>query len=124
MLQWRETKVTKIKIANLPDNLNLKVLNLLLAKINEYRIYNLPMWLLNYSGTFDILVGDKLVHTYNNEGSFGELALLYNTPRNATIKAKSAGVLWALVSNKPYMAVSAMNLPFHWFTGVRNGIQY
>lgn len=39
---------------------------------------------------------EKLIHTYNNCGSFGELALLYNMPRAATIKAASDGVLWAL----------------------------
>lgn len=39
---------------------------------------------------------EKLIHTYCNTGSFGELALLYNMPRAATIKADSDGVLWAL----------------------------
>lgn len=36
------------------------------------------------------------MHTYENRGSFGELALLYNMPRAATIKATSEGQLWAL----------------------------
>lgn len=36
------------------------------------------------------------MHTYENKGSFGELALLYNMPRAATIKAKSDGLLWAM----------------------------
>jgi len=36
------------------------------------------------------------VHTYEHKGSFGELALLYNMPRAATIKAKSDGLLWAM----------------------------
>ncbi|CAH1393004.1 unnamed protein product [Nezara viridula] len=53
------------------------------------------------SGIYDayVLMDDKtekLIHTYNNCGSFGELALLYNMPRAATIKAASDGVLWAL----------------------------
>lgn len=38
----------------------------------------------------------KKVGTYNNTGSFGELALMYNTPRAATIVATSEGILWAL----------------------------
>ncbi|XP_046662439.1 cAMP-dependent protein kinase type II regulatory subunit isoform X2 [Homalodisca vitripennis] len=38
----------------------------------------------------------KLIHTYHDKGSFGELALLYNQPRAATIQAGSEGSLWAL----------------------------
>lgn len=33
---------------------------------------------------------------YDNTGSFGELALMYNTPRAATIIARTEGCLWAL----------------------------
>ncbi|KAL1501155.1 hypothetical protein ABEB36_006538 [Hypothenemus hampei] len=36
------------------------------------------------------------IHTYDNRGSFGELALLYNMPRAATIKAQTEGSLWAM----------------------------
>lgn len=39
---------------------------------------------------------DTLIHTYNNGGAFGELALLYNMPRAATIKAITEGTLWAM----------------------------
>lgn len=38
----------------------------------------------------------KLIHTYENSGSFGELALLYNMPRAATIQAFTDGALWAM----------------------------
>uniref|UniRef100_H3DB03 cAMP-dependent protein kinase type II-alpha regulatory subunit n=1 Tax=Tetraodon nigroviridis TaxID=99883 RepID=H3DB03_TETNG len=51
-------------------------------------------------GTFDIFVqkdGASLcVGKYDNKGSFGELALMYNTPRAATIVATQEGALWAL----------------------------
>lgn len=53
------------------------------------------------SGIFHAYVGEpgtepKLIHTYNNSGSFGELALLYNMPRAATIQAETEGSLWAM----------------------------
>jgi len=38
----------------------------------------------------------KQVMTYDNKGSFGELALLYNMPRAATVQAKTSGSLWAM----------------------------
>lgn len=51
-------------------------------------------------GMFDILLktdgAQRVVGSYNNRGSFGELALMYNTPRAATIIATSAGALWCL----------------------------
>ncbi|KAG0173356.1 hypothetical protein DFQ30_008229 [Apophysomyces sp. BC1015] len=53
------------------------------------------------SGTFDchIVKGDSpptKVTSYEAGGSFGELALMYNAPRAATIVATSDAVLWAL----------------------------
>lgn len=42
----------------------------------------------------------RSVGQYDNRGSFGELALMYNTPRAATIVATSEGALWGLVSEK------------------------
>ncbi|KAL8612013.1 hypothetical protein ACOMHN_045368 [Nucella lapillus] len=51
-------------------------------------------------GTYDIYVEiegqPKLVGNYENTGFFGELALMYNMPRAATIIASSPGSLWAL----------------------------
>ncbi|XP_067003176.1 cAMP-dependent protein kinase type II regulatory subunit [Anabrus simplex] len=38
----------------------------------------------------------KHIHTYEGKGSFGELALLYNMPRAATIQAATEGSLWAM----------------------------
>ena len=61
-------------------------------------------------GDYDILINDdefdgdkknddarqKYVKTLKNSGYFGELALLYNCPRSATIRAATNGLLWGL----------------------------
>ncbi|XP_057702280.1 protein kinase, cAMP-dependent, regulatory, type II, alpha, B [Corythoichthys intestinalis] len=51
-------------------------------------------------GVYDILVAKNgvsmCVGKYDNKGSFGELALMYNTPRAATIVATQEGALWGL----------------------------
>ncbi|XP_041744497.1 cAMP-dependent protein kinase type II-alpha regulatory subunit-like [Coregonus clupeaformis] len=51
-------------------------------------------------GVYDIIVlidgVGKCVGKYDNKGSFGELALMYNTPRAATIMATQEGALWGL----------------------------
>lgn len=38
----------------------------------------------------------KQVFSYDETGSFGELALMYNCPRAATVKAETEGTLWAV----------------------------
>jgi len=54
------------------------------------------------SGIYDVFIAEKphvspkKVYQYNQSGSFGELALMYNCPRSATIQAASDGVLWAV----------------------------
>jgi len=52
------------------------------------------------SGTYEVYLkqseDNKPVATYEAGKSFGELALLYNSPRAATIMCKTAGILWAL----------------------------
>uniref|UniRef100_A0A665TPX3 cAMP-dependent protein kinase type II regulatory subunit n=1 Tax=Echeneis naucrates TaxID=173247 RepID=A0A665TPX3_ECHNA len=51
-------------------------------------------------GVYDIFVQKEgvpvQVGKYDNKGSFGELALMYNTPRAATIIATQEGALWGL----------------------------
>ncbi|XP_024916094.1 protein kinase, cAMP-dependent, regulatory, type II, alpha, B isoform X2 [Cynoglossus semilaevis] len=51
-------------------------------------------------GVYEIFVktdgADVCVGKYDNKGSFGELALMYNTPRAATIMAAMDGALWGL----------------------------
>ena len=39
---------------------------------------------------------DKYLKTYKPGEAFGELALLYNAPRAATIKAKTEAILFSL----------------------------
>jgi len=54
------------------------------------------------SGEFDVFKKnaetgqDMKVFHYSNAGAFGELALMYNCPRAATVQATSPGLLWAL----------------------------
>ena len=48
------------------------------------------------SGTFEATKEGKSLFTYEGKGSFGELALMYNCPRAATVSALSAGVLWGV----------------------------
>lgn len=45
------------------------------------------------SGVYDVFTQDenqqdKKVNSFHNDGSFGELALMYSQPRSATIKGK------------------------------------
>lgn len=51
-------------------------------------------------GSYNIFVDidgkPKVVGNYENAGFFGELALMYNMPRAATIIASSAGTIWGL----------------------------
>jgi len=48
------------------------------------------------SGEFDCIVNDKVVKTCTVGDVFGELALLYNCPRAATVMSKSSSVCWQL----------------------------
>ncbi|KAI9273185.1 cAMP dependent protein kinase regulatory subunit [Helicostylum pulchrum] len=48
------------------------------------------------SGQLDCFIDDKKVTSYERGGSFGELALMYNAPRAASIVAVTDGKLYAL----------------------------
>jgi CRP-like cAMP-binding protein/serine/threonine protein kinase len=51
------------------------------------------------SGEYSVLLkqkGYEPVHFYTAGDAFGELALMYNTPRAATVQCVTPGVLWAL----------------------------
>ena len=52
-------------------------------------------------GTYEVYVSKEneeamKIGEYNHSGSFGELALMYNQPRSATIRATSDGILWVM----------------------------
>jgi len=47
-------------------------------------------------GDFKVVKNGEQVFTYAGHGFFGELALMYNGRRAATVEASSAGVVWAL----------------------------
>uniref|UniRef100_A0A8W8MIY2 Cyclic nucleotide-binding domain-containing protein n=1 Tax=Magallana gigas TaxID=29159 RepID=A0A8W8MIY2_MAGGI len=47
-------------------------------------------------GFLNIFVNDEHVTTIGEGGSFGELALIYGTPRAATVKAKGDVKLWGI----------------------------
>jgi cAMP-dependent protein kinase regulator len=48
------------------------------------------------NGEVDVIVNGKQVAVLEVGRSFGEIALMYNTPRNATIQAKNEVVCWAM----------------------------
>lgn len=48
------------------------------------------------TGTFDVEVEKKKVMAYAAGGSFGELALLFNCPRKATVTCTSEALCWKL----------------------------
>ena len=51
------------------------------------------------SGTYSVYlkkIPNKAIKSYGPGDSFGELALLYNTPRAASVKCTQSGTLWAL----------------------------
>ena len=48
------------------------------------------------SGSFDVIINGQYVRTLKKGDGFGELALLYNAPRSASIKAKELCSVWGI----------------------------
>ncbi|RZC31946.1 cGMP-dependent protein kinase 1-like, partial [Asbolus verrucosus] len=48
------------------------------------------------TGTYEVIQNNQVINTFSDVRVFGELALLYNARRMATIKSKSFGRLWIL----------------------------
>jgi cAMP-dependent protein kinase regulator len=63
---------------------------------NDDVLYIIESGLLDCFKTFNDEEGEKYLKTYTPGEVFGELALLYNAPRAATIRAKEESVLWSL----------------------------
>ena len=57
---------------------------------------NGDLWWVLQSGQATVIAGGKEVFQYDAPSSFGDVALLYNTPRNATVKCKTSGQAWTL----------------------------
>ncbi|GMH97013.1 hypothetical protein TrST_g3469 [Triparma strigata] len=62
-------------------------------------------------GTFDIRVNDESVGTVEDVcAAFGELALMHNSPRAATLECTSAAILWGLDRNTFRATLAATSL--------------
>ncbi|XP_063918225.1 cGMP-dependent protein kinase, isozyme 1-like [Zophobas morio] len=48
------------------------------------------------TGTYEVIQNDEVINSFSDVRVFGELALLYNAKRLATIKSKSFGKMWLL----------------------------
>ena len=59
------------------------------------------------SGASSVYVGTNKVHAYEPGGAFGELALLYSCPRQATIKADKADTTCYRLDNKTFRYILA-----------------
>eukprot|EP01069_Polyplicarium_translucidae_P004690 Polyplicarium_translucidae@DN2636_c0_g1_i1.p1 len=49
-----------------------------------------------HSGTFNVLINDEPVNQMKNGRAFGEIALIHNTPRSATVTAQTDGAVWGV----------------------------
>jgi cGMP-dependent protein kinase len=51
---------------------------------------------ISVTGTYEVIQNDKVISRFSDVRVFGELALLYNARRLATIRARTSGRLWIL----------------------------
>lgn len=54
---------------------------------------------ISFSGTYEVSIKDNKIATFSDNSVFGELAILYDAKRQATIKALTDGSLWVLEQN-------------------------
>ena len=64
-------------------------------------------------GEVEVYVNNKCVTAISDGGSFGELALIYGTPRAATIKAKTDCKLWAIDRKVKSFLISFLLISFY-----------
>ena len=67
--------------------------------VDQVRLENFENSIYNYlisKGEVEIIKNEECVTTIGEGGSFGELALIYGTPRAATVKAISKVKLWGI----------------------------
>ena len=62
------------------------------------------------SGSLEVLVNNVRVNVYKTGDSFGELALLHNTPRSATVKTLERVTLWGVDRKMFREAVEQVNI--------------
>ena len=60
-------------------------------------------------GKLEVIINGKKVNTLEAKDSFGELSLLHNTPRSATIKTIEKSALWGLDRNTFRTALETLN---------------
>ena len=61
------------------------------------------------SGTFDVVVDGQVIASLGEGDHFGEIALLHDVPRTATVRATTEGAAWAL--NQEEFLASLTGMP-------------
>lgn len=62
-----------------------------------------------YTGTVEVFINNEIKATLTKGGYFGELALLHDSPRTATIKTKDKAMFWVLSRDSFRSAVKMVN---------------
>ncbi len=63
---------------------------------------------------WQVYVNNEWVTSIGEGGSFGELALIYGTPRAATVRAKTNAKLWG-IDRDSYRRILMVGVLFNWF---------
>ncbi|NXV02853.1 KAP0 kinase, partial [Cettia cetti] len=74
-------------------------------------------------GEMDVYVNSEWATSVGEGGSFGELALIYGTPRAATVKAKTNVKLWG-IDRDSYRRILMASIPQNWGNTLRKRNMY